>query len=603
MKPEIFVSYSREDQDQVYPIVEKLRQRGLKIWIDQEGIHGAKLWSQEIVNAIESSKVFILFASSKAFNSKNVTKELALASESDKHILPVFIEEAEIPAAMKYQLAGIQHLAHEEEHEDQTAAKILLTLGNLDIQSSEIQPQPATKQNSTKKSVSKNTMLAVSLILAISLIALLLFRKDAMQKIPQSSATEKTFKSTIDVCLVSTQEDDSHSEVSQENRNLRDELLAKLSRFHDYKIIRGKAISPDATTQQFVELANNVNADFILQTTIRRNKKSISAQLFDARDGNNFWSQTFREEKLKIDEDFLEETTALLSAQIAGHDGIIHREILQNARVKNDDDLSPIELLQIGKATWENMTKETTLKAIDYLNRCVSLNPDISTAYALLSEIYIEDIRRKYNVTIEPLKKAKEAAKRAIELDSKNSIALIEKLWISWYEKDFTACELQIDLALEANPYEPLVLISSASFRIITDRDSELGKKHADLAIKYNQTPQGWYYWPQEVYYARKKDFKKAQEYILKSNYSDDHGVAEVAILHWLNNEKESALLRYADVLQINPNYTVDEYIEWQNIWSEKDLESYPVALEEIVEAYNKEKNNFQNSKTVSRER
>jgi bifunctional DNase/RNase len=37
-------------------------------------------------------------------------KKLALASESDKHILPIFIEHAEIPAAMKYQLAGIQHL-------------------------------------------------------------------------------------------------------------------------------------------------------------------------------------------------------------------------------------------------------------------------------------------------------------------------------------------------------------------------------------------------------------------------------------------------------------------------------------------------------------
>ena len=110
MPPEIFASYSREDQAQVFPIVDKLRERGLNIWIDQEGIHGAKLWSQEIVNAIENSKVFILFASAKAFLSKYVTKELALASESDKHILPIFIEEAEIPAAMKYQLAGIQHL-------------------------------------------------------------------------------------------------------------------------------------------------------------------------------------------------------------------------------------------------------------------------------------------------------------------------------------------------------------------------------------------------------------------------------------------------------------------------------------------------------------
>ena len=42
-----FASYSREDHAQVFLIVDKLRERGLNIWIDQEGIHGAKLWSQE----------------------------------------------------------------------------------------------------------------------------------------------------------------------------------------------------------------------------------------------------------------------------------------------------------------------------------------------------------------------------------------------------------------------------------------------------------------------------------------------------------------------------------------------------------------------------
>ena len=98
MERKIFISYSREDYGQIFPIVEKLREAGLEVWIDQEGIHGAKLWSQEIVSAIEDSVVFILFASEKAFASKNVTKELALASESDKKILPVFIEQAEIPA-------------------------------------------------------------------------------------------------------------------------------------------------------------------------------------------------------------------------------------------------------------------------------------------------------------------------------------------------------------------------------------------------------------------------------------------------------------------------------------------------------------------------
>ena len=165
MKPEIFVSYSREDQAQVFPIVEKLRERGLNIWIDQEGIHGAKLWSQEIVNAIESSKVFILFASTKAFVSKNVTKELALASESDKHILPVFIEHADIPAAMKYQLAGIQHLVHDHGQTNETVGNILSTLGNLDIHSSESQPPFSSPSPTVTKQVSKKTLgVAIGLV-------------------------------------------------------------------------------------------------------------------------------------------------------------------------------------------------------------------------------------------------------------------------------------------------------------------------------------------------------------------------------------------------------------------------------------------------------
>ena len=63
MERKIFVSYSREDYGQIFPIVEKLREAGLEVWIDQEGIHGAKLWSQEIVSAIEDSVVLILFDS------------------------------------------------------------------------------------------------------------------------------------------------------------------------------------------------------------------------------------------------------------------------------------------------------------------------------------------------------------------------------------------------------------------------------------------------------------------------------------------------------------------------------------------------------------
>ena len=73
----------------------------------------------------------------------------------------------------------------------------------------------------------------------------------------------------------------------------------------------------------------------------------------------------------------------------------IHREILKKALIKNEKDLTPIEMLQIGKAAWEDMTKDNITRAIQYLERCVELNPDITTAYAVLYEIYVECLRRE----------------------------------------------------------------------------------------------------------------------------------------------------------------------------------------------------------------
>src|SRR5439155_18739744 len=43
-----------------------------------------------------------------AFESHNVVKELSLASEEKKHILPVELEQVELTHEVKYQLAGLQ---------------------------------------------------------------------------------------------------------------------------------------------------------------------------------------------------------------------------------------------------------------------------------------------------------------------------------------------------------------------------------------------------------------------------------------------------------------------------------------------------------------
>ena len=111
MSPDVFISYSRENQQEVIKLVEYLREQGVAVWMDESDIHGATMWTKEIVEAIRASSVFILAISRHSTGSKNVVKELALASEREKIILPIYLEQCDIPETMEYQLAGIQNIA------------------------------------------------------------------------------------------------------------------------------------------------------------------------------------------------------------------------------------------------------------------------------------------------------------------------------------------------------------------------------------------------------------------------------------------------------------------------------------------------------------
>ena len=110
MKPDVFVSYSSQDFSRVMPLVNRLRSTGISVWVDEGNIDAATLWSESIVDAIAECTVLIMMVSLHSTNSHNVVKEVMIASESKKTILPIYLESAEIPSKLKYQLTGIQHL-------------------------------------------------------------------------------------------------------------------------------------------------------------------------------------------------------------------------------------------------------------------------------------------------------------------------------------------------------------------------------------------------------------------------------------------------------------------------------------------------------------
>src|ERR1700730_9533992 len=93
---DIFISYSSHDRLQAISLAERLRASGYDTWIDQHRIHGSARWGKEIVQAINSSSLVAVLISSSSLESENVVKELSLAAERHKHLLPVMLEPIDL---------------------------------------------------------------------------------------------------------------------------------------------------------------------------------------------------------------------------------------------------------------------------------------------------------------------------------------------------------------------------------------------------------------------------------------------------------------------------------------------------------------------------
>lgn len=105
---DVFISYSRRDEDFIKQLYHDLTGRGLGVWYDREDISVATHWPSKIVEGIKNCKVFVLSLSPDSAASENVRKEVDLAQRYKKQIVPLIWRPTEIPIAMEYQLTGIQ---------------------------------------------------------------------------------------------------------------------------------------------------------------------------------------------------------------------------------------------------------------------------------------------------------------------------------------------------------------------------------------------------------------------------------------------------------------------------------------------------------------
>jgi hypothetical protein len=107
---QLFISYSREDRDFVDGLIRDISDAGFDVWLDREDIRGGTQWRAAITRAIHECSAFLVILSPNSVGSRNVGRELELASDNNRPILPIIYQPCEIPAEFEYHFAGVQRI-------------------------------------------------------------------------------------------------------------------------------------------------------------------------------------------------------------------------------------------------------------------------------------------------------------------------------------------------------------------------------------------------------------------------------------------------------------------------------------------------------------
>jgi hypothetical protein len=100
----IFLSYSRADEKRVMAVYEHLKQMGLDVWIDREGIEVGARWEKIIRSQMLKARRIVIFVSHSLNDGGFLLAELGLAraiseqrAKRSKFLIPVRLEDCPVP--------------------------------------------------------------------------------------------------------------------------------------------------------------------------------------------------------------------------------------------------------------------------------------------------------------------------------------------------------------------------------------------------------------------------------------------------------------------------------------------------------------------------
>jgi serine/threonine-protein kinase len=262
-----------------------------------------------------------------------------------------------------------------------------------------------------------------------------------------------------------------------------DELIGALARVEGLQVAsRTSVFSLKGKPQDVRAIGSLFGVSEVLEGTVRRvgDRLRIGVQLTSAQDGRLLWSQRFDRELVDV---------FALQDEIA-------RTIVDTLRAGSFADLpdpKPNRYVTNAKAygyylkgryAWNKRTQEGVREAIDFFERAIAEDASYALAYAGLSDSYALHVDYRNVPVQEGLERAKEYARKAIDLDDELAEAHASLAWCLFiYDWDWEASDRESRRAIELDP-RYVSAYQWYTFLLVSQQHSDAALASAQKAVE-----------------------------------------------------------------------------------------------------------------------
>ena len=233
-----------------------------------------------------------------------------------------------------------------------------------------------------------------------------------------------------------------------------DALTTDLSKIGALRVIsRTSAMHYKGTNKTLPEIARELNVEGVVEGSVMRsgNRVRISAQLIHAQTDEHLWAETYErdlDDILKLQSEVAQTIAQQVRVQLTPQ---------QQARLGSAPRVDPAAYDEFLRGRFYlhrgSVAQEGLRKGQGFFEQAIKTDPTFALAYVGLADNYLYLGSQRWVPPQEAYAHAKEALRKAMELDDTLGEAHSSLGWLSWrYEWNWPKAEREFKYALEQNP-------------------------------------------------------------------------------------------------------------------------------------------------------